>query len=130
MQKIAMVVLSSFPRDVRVRREAEALMQEGNIVDVICITRRDEPSFELVNNIQTYRISFRRSRSGKMNYLLDYFYFFSWAFLKLSILFFKKNMVSSMFIICRTSWYILQYCQKYFLEKLYSIYTIPCLNSL
>ena len=51
-----MVVLSSFPRDVRVRREAEALMQEGNVVDVICITRRGEPRVELVNNIQTYRI--------------------------------------------------------------------------
>lgn len=91
MIKIAMVVFSKFPGDVRVRREAEALMQAGNQVDIICLRSHDEPRTEIVNNIETYRIKLNRKRAGKIVYIWEYVYFFTWAFLKLTFLFFKKK---------------------------------------
>ena len=91
MKKIAMVVLSSFPRDVRVRREAEALEEAGNQVDVICITQRGEPKKEVINNINIYRLGLKRQRAGKLAYIWEYIYFFMWALVKLTLLFlFRK----------------------------------------
>lgn len=91
MKKIAMVVFSSFPIDVRVRREAEAHIEIGNQVDVLCRTSRGEALNEVVNNIQIYRINLKRRRSGKIVYIWEYIYFFTWAFMKLTLLFFKKK---------------------------------------
>ena len=91
MKKIAMVVLSSFPRDVRVRREAEALEEAGNQVDVICITPRGEPKKEVINNINIYRLGLKRQRAGKLAYIWEYIYFFMWAFFKLTLLFASKK---------------------------------------
>ena len=91
MKKIAMVVFSSFPIDVRVRREAEAHIEIGNHVDVLCRTSRGEASAEIVNNIQVYRLKLKRERSGKISYIYEYLYFFVWAFLKLTFLFFNKR---------------------------------------
>ena len=86
-----MVVLSSFPLDVRVRREAEAHIEAGNHVDVLCRTSRGEATAEVVRNINVYRLKLKRKRAGKITYLLEYFYFFSWAFVKLTYLHFKKK---------------------------------------
>ena len=38
--KVAMIVFSYYPADPRVRREADALVEAGMLVDVICL--RDE----------------------------------------------------------------------------------------
>lgn len=91
MKKIAMVVLSSFPLDVRVRREAEAHIEAGNQIDVLCRTSRGEAATEVVSNINVYRLKLKRKRSGKITYILEYFYFFSWALIKLTYLYFKKK---------------------------------------
>jgi glycosyltransferase involved in cell wall biosynthesis len=89
--KIAMVVFSSFPLDVRVRREAEAHMEVGNQVDVLCRTSRKEASKEVVNNINVYRLNLKRKRSGKITYLFEYLYFFFWAFFKVTSLHIRKK---------------------------------------
>lgn len=86
-----MVVLSSYPIDVRVRREAEALVSAGKKVDVICRTKRGEPAKEIVNGVTTYRITLNKTRSGKLGYFREYSYFFLRAFLKLTFLFFKNH---------------------------------------
>jgi glycosyltransferase involved in cell wall biosynthesis len=91
MKKIAMVVFSSFPIDVRVRREAEAHIEIGNQVDVFCRTSRGEAREEIVNNIQIYRLKLKRERAGKISYILEYLYFFTWALFKLTSLFFKNK---------------------------------------
>ena len=85
-----MVVLSSYPIDVRVRREAEALVKAGKKVDVICRTKRGEPAKEIVNGVTTYRITLNRTGSGKLGYFWEYPYFFLRAFMKLTFLFFKN----------------------------------------
>ena len=91
MIKIAMVVLSSYPIDVRVRREAEAHIEAGNQVDVLCRTSRGEAAKEVINRVNVYRIRLKRRRAGKITYLTEYLYFFSWASAKLIFLFFRKR---------------------------------------
>lgn len=86
-----MVVFSSYPIDVRVRREAEALTSAGIKVDVLCRTSRDELPKEEVRGVTTYRIKLNRKRSGKIGYIWEYFYFFMWAFWKLTILNLSKR---------------------------------------
>ena len=84
MKRIAMVVLSSYPIDVRVRREAEALRDAGTKIDVLCITQRGELTKENVNGINVFRLNLKRHRAGKFRYLLEYALFFTWSFLKLT----------------------------------------------
>ena len=84
MKRIAMVVLSSYPIDVRVRREAEALRDAGTKIDVLCITQRGELTKENVNGINVFRLNLKRHRAGKFRYLLEYALFFTWSFLKLA----------------------------------------------
>ncbi len=91
MIKIAMVVLSSYPIDVRVRREAEALTNAGMSVDVLCRTSRGELKKENVNGVQAYRVKLKRKRAGKLSYIWEYGYFFLWTFLKLTLLNFKNR---------------------------------------
>lgn len=86
MKRIAMVVLSSYPIDVRVRREAEALCDAGAEIDVLCITQRGELTKENVNGINVLRLNLKRYRASKLRYLLEYALFFSWSFLKLTYL--------------------------------------------
>ena len=86
-----MVVLSSYPLDVRVRREAEAHIEAGNQVDVLCRTSRGEASLEVVNNVNVYRLKLKRKRAGKTTYILEYLYFYAWSTFKLIMLYFKKK---------------------------------------
>jgi glycosyltransferase involved in cell wall biosynthesis len=86
MKRIAMVVLSSYPIDVRVRREAEALFDAGAGVDVLCITQRGETEKENVRGINVFRLKLKRQRAGKFRYLIEYTVFFLWSFLKLNYL--------------------------------------------
>jgi len=86
MKRIAMVVLSSYPIDVRVRREAEALCDAGAEIDVLCITQRGELTKDNVNGINVFRLNLKRYRASKLRYLLEYALFFSWSFLKLTYL--------------------------------------------
>ena len=46
--KIAMVVHSYYPADVRVRRECEALADRGEHVDLICLQKANEKANEKI----------------------------------------------------------------------------------
>jgi glycosyltransferase involved in cell wall biosynthesis len=91
MAKVAMVVFSSYPRDPRVRREAEALADAGMSVDVICLGDQGLPTKEFVNGVQAYRINISRHRSGKLQYIMEYGSFLIAAFFKLSFLHLLKR---------------------------------------
>ena len=84
--RIAMVVFSHYPLDVRVRRSAEALAEAGMSVDVICLGDKGEPRKERINGVSVYRIKLRRKRGKPWRYLWEYGYFMASAFVKLSIL--------------------------------------------
>lgn len=91
VKKVAVVVFSFYPADPRVRREAEALMQEKMSVDVICLKGDDETRNERINGVSVYRLSLRRARSGKLRYIFEYSTFIISSFVKLTMLHLKEH---------------------------------------
>ncbi len=91
MKKVAMVVFSYYPSDPRPRREAEALIQQGFAVDIICLKDQNETPHEIVNGVSVYRQPLRRTRTSKRHYILQYLLFILIAFFKLTLLHIKKH---------------------------------------
>ena len=79
-----MAVFSYYPADPRVRREAEVLARAGYEVDVICLGKAGEPSYERFGSIAAYRVM---RGTEKKESLIKYFalssVFASLAFAKL-----------------------------------------------
>lgn len=72
-RRAVVIVLSSYPNDPRVRRAAEALSEEGMIVEVICAKRsKEEPARDRFNGVDILRVPFRHRRGGKLGYLFEY----------------------------------------------------------
>lgn len=86
-----MVVYSYFPQDVRPRREAEALINAGYTVDIICLRLPDQTKFESIYGVNTYRVNISKSRSTKRKYILLYSSFFIRSFFLLNWLFLKNR---------------------------------------
>lgn len=79
--KMAMVVHSYYPADVRVRRECDALADRGEKVDLICLQKPDEAPQETINNVTVYRLPVKHKRGqGPLGYILEYLNFFIRAF--------------------------------------------------
>ncbi|MDQ7779395.1 MAG: glycosyltransferase, partial [Planctomycetota bacterium] len=87
-KKALMVTHSYYPRDPRVRREAEALVAEGYEVDVICLRDEGERWRDKVNGVGIHRLPVRRHRrSGAIVYALEYAAFFVMACACVALLF-------------------------------------------
>jgi len=75
---VGMLVHGYYPRDVRVRREAEALVEEGYNVKVICLRAPEEQrnkrghAQDIVNGVYIYRLPLCRKRGGFFRYLFEY----------------------------------------------------------
>lgn len=91
MKKILMVVYSYFPQDARPRREAEALINAGYTVDIICLRQPDQTKFENIYGVNTYRVNLSKSRSSKRKYIFLYANFFIRSFFLLNKLFLKNR---------------------------------------
>lgn len=90
-KKILMVVYSYFPQDVRPRREAEALINAGYTIDIICLRLPDQTKFENIYAVNTYRVNVSKIRSTKSKYIFLYASFFIRAFFLLNKLFIKNR---------------------------------------
>ena len=53
---VGMVLGAFFPDDIRVRKQAETLLQAGYRVHLLCYRRWGEPRFEMVDGIQVQRV--------------------------------------------------------------------------
>lgn len=91
MSRICMLVFSYYPSDPRVRREAEALVEAGMTVDVICLKGTAEPRKEVVNGVSVLRLPLQRKRAGKLRYIWEYFCFILLTFFYLSVLSIRKR---------------------------------------
>lgn len=69
---VLMVVHSYCPADPRVRREAEALVEAGWDVDVLCLRDRGEAATETVHGVRYLRLPLRRRRGGPLRYAFEY----------------------------------------------------------
>lgn len=85
--KRAIVVLfSHFPGDARPRRAAEALVQEGMSVEMICLTEGNgEPAREVRNGVSVRRLPIQRKRGGVVGYLRQYSTFIAYSFAILAV---------------------------------------------
>jgi glycosyltransferase involved in cell wall biosynthesis len=81
---VAVVVFSHYPSDPRPRRAAEALVQLGMNVEVICLRYdKHQPRRETCKGMSIRRISLKRRRGGKLSYVFQYsaFLFISFVIL-------------------------------------------------
>ncbi|HPJ94472.1 MAG TPA: glycosyltransferase family 4 protein [Deltaproteobacteria bacterium] len=91
MIRICMIVFSYYPDDPRPRREAEALVEKGMSVDVICLRKGSEPKRGHVNGVKVYRLPVERRRSGKVRYLYEYLSFILLSAITISVLYLRKH---------------------------------------
>jgi len=78
--RVCMVVYQYYPRDQRVRKEAEALVRNGFDVEVICPRKPDEERRETVGGVRVWRLPLQMERSGGMlGYAYQYLMFFVMA---------------------------------------------------
>ncbi len=67
-----------YPTDVRVRREAEALVNAGYEVHVICLRRTEagkksrQPRKETINGVFVHRLPLERRRGSQLRYVFEY----------------------------------------------------------
>jgi glycosyltransferase involved in cell wall biosynthesis len=86
-----MPVYSYYPFDPRVRRAAEALVEKGYSVDVICLRGENEDKHSTYNGVNAYRLPLEHRRGGYLRYLYNYGMFFLLSFLMLNSLDRKKR---------------------------------------
>jgi glycosyltransferase involved in cell wall biosynthesis len=91
-KRAAVVVFSHYPSDPRPRREAEALVQQGMEVDVICLRQDDhEQRRETINGVNILRVPLRRWRGGKFSYFFQYGSFILASFFLLALRSFNRR---------------------------------------
>lgn len=83
--RIAMVHISDFRLDSRIQRQARALAQRGDEVDLICVGEREELRVG-EGAIRTHPIASDKASGGASAYLRDYATFLTRALWKLSAL--------------------------------------------
>jgi glycosyltransferase involved in cell wall biosynthesis len=83
---VCIVRHSYYPLELNVKREAEALLEDGFRVHVICLRDKDEAVRETIEGVEVHRlpVGHRRGKIGR--YLLEYNVFFVLAALKLMAL--------------------------------------------
>ena len=79
-KRVAVVLFSYYPADPRPRRAAEALVNEGMRVDLICLREaKSDRRRETINGVDVRRVPLRRRRGGVVGYLLQYLSFLTVA---------------------------------------------------
>ena len=87
MAKRACIVrLCTYPADLLVRREAEALHDGGFEVDVICQHVSGSKVEDTINGIHVYRLPITLAREGAIHYVTGYLHFFFSVAFKLTAL--------------------------------------------
>ncbi len=86
LKHVAMVVLSQYPGDPRVRREAEALARRGITVDVVCYRNPEQSPVESFGLVTAHRIVTVRDKTSILRYLAFSQGFGLAAFVKLDAL--------------------------------------------
>jgi glycosyltransferase involved in cell wall biosynthesis len=85
-KRAAVLLFSYYPSDPRPRRAAEALVNEGMHVELICLrSSKDEPTRETFNGVDILRIPLKRRRGGPSAYLVQYSAFILSTFFLLAL---------------------------------------------
>lgn len=94
MDIVLMAAYTNYRRDPRVRREAEALVQEGYRVVFLASRQPGEPNREVINGVEVIKIpALNRKKTSALVYAADYALFTVWLFLHLLWRPFKYRLV-------------------------------------
>ena len=86
-----MIVDNNYP-DIRVEREARALVRRGHHVEVICLRNAGAPKLERVDGLVVHRLPVRRQRGmGLASQAVEYVAFWAWAFALVSVLHLRRR---------------------------------------
>src|SRR6266581_2804254 len=55
-RRVLMFVENAYPKDSRVKNEAEALTDEGYSVSVVSLREKGQPRFEVIDRVRVYRL--------------------------------------------------------------------------
>jgi glycosyltransferase involved in cell wall biosynthesis len=91
MKSVCLVVQNAYPADVRIRKYAQILQENGHRVVVLASRSRGQRYHEKVDGVDVFRVPPGKRRAGRMAYVFDYFAFFCFAFIQLNILDLKKR---------------------------------------
>lgn len=76
-KRAIVITYSYYPDDPRPRREAEAMIEAGMGVDVICLQQQEsEMRQQNVSGVNVTRLPVKRRREGKFTYVIQYSWFF------------------------------------------------------
>jgi glycosyltransferase involved in cell wall biosynthesis len=70
--RVLMVAHETFPKDVRILKEARVLQAGGWEVDLIALRRPGEPFRETVEGIRVWRLPLGKERGGPVRYVVEY----------------------------------------------------------
>ena len=90
-RRVCFVRHAYYPEDVRDRKEAQALFQEGFDVDVVCLRHKGQPARENVDGVDVHRIHMAHRRSTVLSYILLYGISFLWLGTSLVLLHLRKR---------------------------------------
>ena len=80
-KRAAVILYSTYPSDPRPNRAAEAMIEAGLNVDLLCLSESElDAREETIGGVHVRRISMRRQRGSKVSYLLQDGRFFFAAF--------------------------------------------------
>src|SRR5689334_3937093 len=81
--RVCIVRHSFYPSELNVKREAEALLEHGYDVHILCLRKEGEPARENVNGVEVQRLPVGHQRGKIGRYLFEYNVFFALAALEL-----------------------------------------------
>jgi glycosyltransferase involved in cell wall biosynthesis len=90
-KSVCMPVYSFYPFDPRVRRAAEALIEKGHSVDIICLKEEGDKKTDSFGGVGIHRVSLTHNRGGYLRYIYHYTSFFLQVFFTLNALDRKKK---------------------------------------
>lgn len=72
MSRVAIVVHAVYPGDPRIRRQSDALLEEGHEVDIICLRRPGETDVETDGALRIVRMPLNRGFIGFAGHIAEY----------------------------------------------------------
>lgn len=91
MKKVCIIRHNYYPKGPRVRKEVNALVDEGYEVDVLCLKDVGERSRDKVSRVNVYRLPLGRRRGSIMWYIVEYTSSLILFGIVVSFLYFKKR---------------------------------------
>ncbi len=86
MSNVCIIRHAYYPQETHVRRNAEALADNGESVSLICLRGNGEKPFEIISGVAVYRMPVEHHRKGVIRYIFEYIAFFMCAFWQVTLL--------------------------------------------